>query len=70
MSGDFPFDEGDKVLVRVRERGTIVAKFEAECSRIRDRDDLTSPSARLDMPWGTMNSVTLRPYEAEFEVLE
>jgi hypothetical protein len=69
---EFDFDEGDTVLVRVRENGTsgkIVAKFEATCSRISERDGVgPSPSARFELPFGTMNAVTLRPYEAEFEV--
>lgn len=68
----FPFEEGDEVLVRVRENGTsgnIVAKFEAECDRIEDNGDLMSATARFDFDWGTMNSVTLRSYEAEFEVI-
>jgi len=70
---DFPFEEGDTVLVRVRENGTsgcIVAKFEATCNRIRDNSGIgTSRQARFEMPFGTMNSVTIRPYEAEFEVV-
>jgi len=69
---DFPFKEGDDVLVRVREngiRGNIVAKFTAECSQIRDEPSPGSASARFDFEWGTMNSVTLRSYEAEFEVV-
>ena len=67
---DFDFEEGDVVLVRARENGTsgnIVAKFEAECKRIDER--MGRPVARFDMPFGTMNSVSIRPYEAEFEVV-
>jgi len=67
----FSFDEGDEVLVRVREHGTrgnIVAKFTATCSSI-DTSSLGSPSARFDLSWGLANSVTLRPYEAEFETV-
>lgn len=69
---DFPFEGGDTVLVRVRENGTsgkIVAKFEARCSNI-DCCRLGSPVARFDLSWGLMNSVRLRSYEAEFEVVE
>lgn len=70
-SNEFPFEEGDTVLVRVRENGTsgnIVAKFESECREIE-----TFPTgrtqARFDLP-GMMNSVAYTPYEAEFEVEE
>jgi hypothetical protein len=68
----FDFEEGDRVLIRVREHGTrgnIVAKFEAECSIIREMRGPASPQARFNLDWGAMNSVTLRPTEAEFEVL-
>jgi len=68
----FPFEVGDKVRVKVREHGTsgnIIAKFEAECSRIEESTGITSPRARFDLPFGTMNSVTLRAHEAEFEVM-
>ena len=72
-ANDFPFGEGDTVLVRVRENGTrgnIVAKFEADCRHIRDDGGLGgSPRARFELPFGIMSSVTLRPYEAEFEVV-
>jgi len=70
---EFPFEEGDEVLVRVRENGdtgNIVAKFEARCKRIQSPHDTVSKVARLSLPWGRMNSVTLRPYEAEFEILK
>ena len=70
---EFPFVEGDDVLVRVRENGTsgnIVAKFTAECTNIRPGGPPgSSPSARFRLPWGSMNAVTLRYYEAEFEVV-
>lgn len=67
---DFDFEVGDTVLVRVRENGTrgnIVAKFEARCSGIREAPG-GSEVARFDVPWGLMNAVSLRSYEAEFEV--
>ena len=74
MSDDFDFDEGDEVIVRARENGTtgtIVAKFQATCIGF-DSQVLGpgSDSARFQMPFGTMNSVTIRPYEAEFEVVD
>ncbi|MDS0280038.1 hypothetical protein NDI85_19830 [Halomicroarcula sp. S1AR25-4] len=68
---DFPFEEGDTVLVRVRENGTggnIVAKFTAECTSIDARPGPTGDFARFELP-GMMNSVSYRPYEAEFEVV-
>jgi hypothetical protein len=68
----FPFEEGDNVLVRVREdgtRGNIVAKFEAECSRIRESEIGGSAKASFRLPWGVMNTVSIREYEAEFEVV-
>lgn len=71
---DFPFSAGDTVLVRVRENGTsgkIIAKFEAVCSDIEDPSGIgTSEKARFNLPFGLMNFVTLRPYEAEFEVVD
>lgn len=69
---DFGFKEGDMVLVRVRENGTrgnIVCKFEAECADISGRGP-GSKVARFPLPFGTMNTVTIRPYEAEFEVTD
>lgn len=69
---NFPFGEGDQVLVRVRENGdsgNIEAKFSGKCSSIRDKSSPGSATARIDLPFGTMNSVTLRAYEAEFEVV-
>lgn len=70
---DFPFEAGDTVLVRVRENGTrgnIVAKFEAECIDFNTGLGPGSPKARFDLPFGAFNQVSLRPYEAEFEVVE
>lgn len=61
------------MLVRVRENGTtgtIVAKFTAECAKIRDSPAPTSKVARFTFDWGVSNSVSLRPYEAEFEVVD
>lgn len=53
---DFDFEEGDKVLVRVRENGTsgnIIAKFEAVCKDISGGALVSgSPVARFELPWG------------------
>lgn len=70
---EFPFDEGDSVLVRARENGTtgkIEAKFVAECFDIRRSNAVVSPTARLRMPFGNHQTVSMRPYEAEFERLD
>jgi len=70
---EFEFSEGDTVLVRARENGTrgnIVAKFEAECEEIIEGRGFGSPKARFEMPFGRMNMVDIRPYEADFEVIE
>lgn len=71
---DIEFEEGDTVLVRVRENrtsGSLRAKFIAEVDRMGEYGGYTgSPRIRLDLEFGTMNSVTLRPYEAEFEVVD
>jgi len=69
----FPFDEGDDVLIRVREHGTsgnIVAKFTAECTSIMETTVTGTPVARFSLPWGSVESTKLRPYEAEFERVE
>lgn len=70
----FPFDEGDTVLVRVRENGetgNIVAKFTAECAEIPSRPRLLPTIARFEVPWGMCTSpITLRPHEAEYEVVD
>lgn len=67
----FDFEQGDRVLVRVRENGmsgNIVVKFTAECEEIE-----TFPTgrtqAKFDLP-GMMNRVAYTPHEAEFEVLD
>lgn len=69
---DFPFEEGDAVLVRARENGdsgAIQVKFTAKCREICNWGPNQSPEARFKLPFGVMNSVTIRPYEAEFEVV-
>lgn len=68
---EFPFEEGDMVLVKYRDgpTGRMQVKFVAECADISGRG-MGSDVARFGMPFGTMNSVSIRPYEAEFEVVE
>jgi hypothetical protein len=68
MVNDFDFGEGDTVLVRVYESGQMKAKFVGNCIDINSRGNIIgSPRARIAFPAGTMNSITLAPYEAEFE---
>ncbi|WP_254810699.1 hypothetical protein [Natronosalvus amylolyticus] len=70
---EFDFETGDRVLVRVRENGTsgpIKAKFEATVTRIREGVMGSSPTAYFDPPWDSIGGVSLRPYEAEFEVIQ
>lgn len=71
MSDDFDFEEGDTVLVRVRDHDDgMVAKFVSECTNIEGENRMTGTRARFEFPAGTMNSITLATYEAEFEVVE
>lgn len=66
---DFPFSEGELVTVTAREDGEAVARFTAECEEISGGSTpIESAKARFPLPFGTMNTVTVRPYEAEFEV--
>lgn len=73
LKREFDFEEGDRVRVRVREdgtRGPIVAKFEGTVDLIYNHEmTAAAPKCRISLPWGALNSVTLRTYEAEFEVL-
>ncbi len=68
------FEEDDEVLVRYRENGSkngnIVAKFEATVDGfINEDNDLLVTQIVLRMPWRT-DVVYLKPYEAEFEVID
>lgn len=70
---DFPFTLGETVLVRVREHGTsgrVVARFEAKCTGFERLAGPGPGCARLDLPFGTLNSVTIAPHEGEFEVVD
>lgn len=74
MSDDFDFEEGDTVLVRVRQHGDsgrIQAKFVAEVDGFDSGFDQTSSDlAKFDPPWSMLGMVNLRCYEAEFEVVD
>lgn len=68
---DFDFDEGDTMLVRVREHNTggdLVAKFVAKCTKI-EKYPTGRVQATFDLP-GLMNTVSYAAYEAEFERVE
>jgi len=72
-TSQFDFKEGDTVRVRVRKNGTsgkIVAKFDAEVKRIKDRGPMMGEKVDLDPPWDSLTPVSLKPYDAEFEVIE
>lgn len=73
MSDSFEFEAGDRVLVRVRENGTsgrLVAKFVAEVDGFSsDPLEATSDEVKLSTSWAPL-TIRLRPYEAEFEVVE
>ena len=70
MSDEFNLEEGDRVLVKVRENstsGAIQAKFVAEVLRFNEQKGMRSDQVVLDPPWRTITSVKLREHEAEFE---
>lgn len=75
MSDEFPFEEGDRVLVRVREHGgtngRIRAKFLAECKGFER--GLLGDMDRVELlpAWGEgpMDTLRLKPYDAEFETV-
>jgi hypothetical protein len=61
-------EEGDDVLVRMRENGQLVAKFLARVDDVEDVSRLMGPKIKLDTPWsGVHPTIRLAPYEAEFE---
>lgn len=73
MSDDFDFGEGDTVRVTVHEgspHGSVVAEFMGECVGFGERPGPSSDEARFKLPFGTANSLTVKPYEGEFEVVE
>lgn len=71
QQSDFDFEEGDHVVVRVRENktsGSLRMKFVAKCTDI-STDSIGGGTARFKLP-GTMNSVSYKQYEAEFEKVD
>lgn len=76
VTNDRDLEEGDSVLVRMREDGQLVAKFVATVGGIEDKF-AGSERIVLYTPWteggrfgGSPERFTLAPYEAEFEVLD
>lgn len=71
MSDEFDFEEGDRVRIRHRERGTtgcIVAKIEATCTGFYGNEStIVSSSVRFELPWG--DTTSFKSYQAEFEVI-
>lgn len=66
----FPFETGDTVLVNTRnDEGSMNGKFVAECTGI-EVSGPTSGTARFKLPFGLLNHLTVRSYEAEFEKVE
>ena len=65
----FEYEEGDTLLVRVREGGKLVAKFVAEVHSVVDKD--TTTHVALVMPFSSdANTAWISPHEAEFEKVE
>jgi len=67
--------EGDKVRVKIRsdiDSERVVHKFEGSVTKVSDKDSNLggAKSHRIQIPVGIMNVITVREYEAEFEVLE
>jgi microcystin degradation protein MlrC len=67
-SAAFPFGEGARI--RVTDGGEYGAEFTAVVDSISNGPASGSPVARLELDFGIMNSVTIRPREAEYEVLD
>ena len=65
---DFDFEEGDKVVIRIRQDGKLRAKFVAVCEQIYVTNGHISDKARFNVPWS--GNVRLRANEADFEVVD
>lgn len=73
MSDDFEFEEGDSVLIRIREHGDsghLRAKVIAECVGFRESEYPGSDFAKFEPPWDRIADLALKPYDAEFEYVE
>ena len=71
MSDSFDFEEGDTVLVRIRNgtRGKLKAKFLADVQGFTTSGH-DSDTVVLDPPWDAIGMVRLYSYDADFEVIE
>lgn len=68
----YDFDRGDRVRVCVRENGEtgrIQANMDCDVLGFRSRPGPGHCSVVLDPPWDSQTRISLRPHEAEFEVL-
>jgi len=70
-SDDFDFSLGDRLLVRIREGGRQVAKFEATALDFKERPGRTADKVLLSPVWDEshVGSLSFCAYEAEFEVI-
>jgi hypothetical protein len=63
-------EEGDDVLVRMREDGQLVAKFVACVESTKD-ERMLGRKIVLETPWTNgYRHVRLSPYDAEFELID
>ena len=71
MSDSFDFEEGDTVLVRIRNgtRGKLKAKFLADVQGFNEKR-VGSDQVELDPPWEAVGGFRLHQFDAEFEVIE
>lgn len=74
-SDDFAVEKGDRVLVRVRERGTsgrAQGKFVGAVTGFRTGVSLTPDKIEIEPPWdgATTSNVALRPTDAEIEKVD
>lgn len=72
-SDDFDFEEGDTVLVRVREHGNsgnLQGKFVATVNGFDSGIGPGSDFVSLSPPWDDISDIRLHSYEAEFEPID
>ena len=67
----FDFEAGDAVAIRIRtgDSNTLTGKFAATCTETT-HEEFGGDTAHFDLEVGTMNTIKLRSYEAEFERLD